>query len=75
MYSSISYIFIKDITLFPDMSIEEHLNYYGRLYAMPVSLIRKRSEEFVDFLHLPSLSLVVKNLRQVCNFTHCLPAS
>ena len=39
-----------------DMTMDEIMEYQGRLYYMPLKKIRERSEELLDFLRTAGLS-------------------
>jgi len=49
--------------LFPDLTIGETLQYYGRLHGMSAELIKSRTEFLVDFLTLPDKDRLVSQLR------------
>ncbi|XP_054154440.1 ABC transporter G family member 20-like [Oppia nitens] len=52
----------QELALFPDFTLEETLNYFGRLYRMKDSVIAKRSEFLLNFLDLPEKRRLVGNL-------------
>ncbi|XP_073990101.1 ABC transporter G family member 23-like isoform X2 [Rhodnius prolixus] len=51
----------QEITLSGDLSIEEILNFYGKIYNMPKWLVKQRTQELITFLDLPPLNRQVKN--------------
>lgn len=59
--SSIGYM-PQELALFPDFTIEETLNYFGRLYHLKDKVIRDRTEFLLKFLDLPDKRRLVGNL-------------
>uniref|UniRef100_T1J7I5 ABC transporter domain-containing protein n=1 Tax=Strigamia maritima TaxID=126957 RepID=T1J7I5_STRMM len=52
----------QEIALYSEFTIQETLIYFGHVYDMTASEVKKRTNFLLDLLHLPSESAVVKNL-------------
>jgi ABC-type multidrug transport system ATPase subunit len=52
----------QELALFPDFTIEETLNYFGRLYHLKDSVILERTVFLLKFLDLPDKRRLVGNL-------------
>ncbi|CAH1391184.1 unnamed protein product [Nezara viridula] len=52
----------QEVALYPEFSLKEHLMYYGRIYSMTTVAILSKSEELREFLHLPPLNTIIKNM-------------
>ena len=53
----------QEISIYEDFTIEETLNYFGKINRMPTSDIRNRIDFLLQFLDLPSRRRLVANLR------------
>jgi ABC-type Na+ transport system ATPase subunit NatA len=53
----------QDVALYSVLSIRETFQYYGRLYGMTFSEIRRRTTELSKLLDLPSEDTIVDQLR------------
>jgi ABC-type multidrug transport system ATPase subunit len=53
----------QEISIYEDFTIEETLNYFGKINRMAADDIRKRVEFLLQFLDLPSKRRSVANLR------------
>ncbi|CAG2109369.1 unnamed protein product [Medioppia subpectinata] len=52
----------QELALFPDFTLEETLNYFGRLYHMKERIIAERTDFLLKFLDLPEKGRLVGNL-------------
>lgn len=52
----------QELALFPELTVQETLRYFGQLYKMPTEKIQSRIEYIVDFLGLPGSNRRVKQL-------------
>ncbi|GAB6022337.1 hypothetical protein CHUAL_006458 [Chamberlinius hualienensis] len=52
----------QDIALFNEFTIQETLEYFGRIYKMNRTTIQRRMFFLLEFLHLPKANRFVKNL-------------
>lgn len=52
----------QELALFPDFTIEETLQYFGRLYGMRQNEIQERIKFLLSLLHLPEKTKLVGNL-------------
>lgn len=53
----------QEISIYEDFTIEETLQYFGKINRMPAAHIQARVEFLVQFLDLPSRRRTVANLR------------
>lgn len=53
----------QEISIYEDFTIEETLQYFGKINRMRASEIKKRVEFLLQFLDLPSKKRLVANLR------------
>lgn len=52
----------QELALFPELTVQETLRYFGQLYKMPREKIQSRIEYIVNFLGLPGSNRRVKQL-------------
>ncbi|XP_074597764.1 ABC transporter G family member 23-like [Brevipalpus obovatus] len=52
----------QDIALQSDLTVEEMLSYFGRLYFMPISHLRSQIEGLVKLLEIPDPKRMVKDM-------------
>lgn len=52
----------QELALFSEFTIEETLNYFGRLYHMKSDDIRKRTDFIIELLNLPNKNKKIANL-------------
>nr|WMI51951.1 ABCE1 [Dermanyssus gallinae] len=52
----------QELTLYPELTIQETLFFFGQVFHMPRHLIKERIEFLLDFLDLPNKNRLVKNL-------------
>lgn len=52
----------QELALFKEFSIKETMTYYGRLFDLSASQIRKRTDELLKFLLLPHEDSIINNL-------------
>ena len=57
----------QEIGLFNEFTIKETLFFFGRLYRLPIQMIRTRTEFLITFLELPDKSSLVGT----CNLISC----
>jgi len=56
-------LILQEIALFPDLTIQETLKYYGTLHGMTNEGIKERTEFLIQFLTLPDKNRLVCQLR------------
>lgn len=52
----------QEVSLLMDLTVDEVLSYFGRLYFMDSGELRNRISELVDFLEIPDRKRLIANL-------------
>lgn len=52
----------QEISLIPEFTIEETLEYFGRIYHMDPDRLQERIDNLVELLNLPNRNMIVKRL-------------
>lgn len=53
----------QDIALYENLTIQEILQYFGRIFGMAPYEIEEQTEFLVNFLHLPNRQKAINTLR------------
>ncbi|RWS26667.1 ATP-binding cassette transporter sub-family H 88708-like protein [Leptotrombidium deliense] len=53
----------QEIALYNELTIQENINYYGRIYGLSKSVRKERFEFLIKFLDLPEANRKIRNLR------------
>ncbi|ODN04358.1 ABC transporter G family member 23 [Orchesella cincta] len=57
-----SFLTMKDIALYDQISVKEMIEYYGRLYGMPDAEVAKQVSFLIEFLQLPANYKLIRDL-------------